>query len=344
MVRSTSRRAWRAARAPLTALALTTVLTGGAVPPEATVEDAQPEPAPSTWSVAPASAEGPDGRPRFEYVVEPGHRYDDHVAVRNVGTEPLQLEVYAADAASGEIDAFTVLAADEPSREVGTWVDLPSQQVEVPPRDVVLIPFSMTIPVDVEPGDYAGGVVAVMHTDGAGDAAGIDVQTRVGTRVYVRVAGPVEPALSVETVTATYAHAVNPARPGHGVVGYTVVNTGNVRLDAVPVASVSAPFEVWDGSAEGPGTVDLFPGMAVSGSVELPVAALGPMSVEVVVEPTSSAGQQITVDPAAGRTTLWAVPWSGLVALALVLLVVGSAVQARRRVRRLNADAPAPRS
>ncbi|MCL3859633.1 DUF916 domain-containing protein [Actinotalea sp. K2] len=311
--------------------------------------DAAPEPAPTSWSVAPATSEGPDGRARFEYIVEPGHQYDDHVAIRNVGTEPLELEVYAADAASGEDGSFTVLASDEPSSAVGGWLTLPVQNLEIAPRDTALVPFSMIIPSEVEPGDYAGGIVAVVHTQGTGETSGVDVQTRVGTRVYVRVAGPVEPGLTVESVTASYAHVVNPARPGSSVVSYTVVNTGNVRLDAVPTVEVKAPFGLWSHVVEADPVVDLFPGMAVSRTIELPVAPLGPMTVDVVVQPVASAGQEITVPQVRAGTVIWAVPWAALVVLVLLALVVWSAVRARRRVRertdgptRAGSTTPAP--
>jgi hypothetical protein len=87
--------------------------------PPATAQPAEPEADRQTWSVTPASASGPDGRARFDYVVEPGMRYDDHLAVRNLGEGDITLDLYAGDAVNTGTGGFDLLARDEPSTVVG---------------------------------------------------------------------------------------------------------------------------------------------------------------------------------------------------------------------------------
>src|SRR3954470_14116328 len=51
-----------------------------------------------TFGVQPATAVAPDRRATFDYLVSPGSRVVDHVAVVNYSTRALTVHLYAADA------------------------------------------------------------------------------------------------------------------------------------------------------------------------------------------------------------------------------------------------------
>ena len=155
-----------------------------------------------TWSVSPADAEGSDGRARLEYLVEPGTEVRDHVVVRNLGSETITIELAALDARQTPDNAFELLAPDERSARVGAWIKLDASTVRVSPRNETVVGFSLTLPPDAEPGDHAGGIVAVST---ATAADGPDVQYRVGTRAYVRVVGPISAAVQLHQLDARFA-------------------------------------------------------------------------------------------------------------------------------------------
>ncbi|MFT7837874.1 DUF916 domain-containing protein [Saccharothrix sp. BKS2] len=324
-------------RTPLAVAVLSRAASFAAVAALLPVLPAAAQPADrQTWSVAPASASGPDGRARFDHVVEPGMRYDDHLAVRNLGERDLTLDLYAGDAVNTGTGGFDLLARDEASAVVGDWVTLSSPQVVVPARDTVVVPFSVTVPADAEPGDHVGGLVAALTSGGN---TPVEVERRVGSRLYVRVAGPITASVRVDSVTPTYRGTPNPAGTGEVDVTCTIVNEGNLRLALRPSAAVSGPFGLGERSTTGEVLPELLPGNAVT--LTLTVAGvwpLGPLDVRVRAEPVASAAQSLggAVEPATADASVWAVPWTALGALALFLGTVIALWRVRRKIRVLR--------
>ncbi|ATE55911.1 WxL protein peptidoglycan domain-containing protein [Actinosynnema pretiosum] len=329
---------------PARAATLVALLTAALIPAPAHAQPA-PEPEPAgrqTWSVSPAGAGGPDGRPGFEYVVEPGMRYDDHLAVRNLGDAELTVDLYAGDAVNTDTGGFDLLARDEPSSSVGRWISLPANRVTVPPRQVVVVPFSLAVPADAEPGDRVGGVVAALTT-----GADVQVERRVGARVYARVAGAVTPAVGVESLSAAYRASLNPAGTGELDVTYTVVNRGNVRLTLRPSVAVEGLFGLGEVTAADDVLPELLPGNAITLTRTVTgVWPLGPLDVRVTAEPVASAGQTLAgaVEPGAAETTAWAWSWTAITTLLLLAAILLALWRVRRKIRALRVAAAKPRS
>ncbi|GAA1294704.1 WxL protein peptidoglycan domain-containing protein [Saccharothrix xinjiangensis] len=308
--------------------------------PQAAAQPADDD-ARQTWSVAPASASGPDGRTRFDYVVEPGMRYDDHLAVRNLGEAELTLDLYAGDAVNTGTGGFDLLARDEASTVVGNWVAVSSPRVVVPARETAVVPFSVTVPADAEPGDHVGGLVAALT---AGGDTPVEVERRVGSRLYARVAGPISASARIDSLTAVYRGTSNPAGAGEVDVTYTVVNEGNLRLALRPSARVSGLFGLGGRSTTGEVLPELLPGNAVTLTQTLAgVWPLGPLDVRVEAEPVASAAQSLggAVEPATAGTSVWAVPWTALAALVLFLGTTTALWRVRRKIRALRGQPPA---
>ncbi|MGM1065702.1 WxL protein peptidoglycan domain-containing protein, partial [Saccharothrix sp. Mg75] len=290
-----------------------------------------------TWSVAPASASGPDGRARFDYVVEPGMRYDDHLAVRNLGEGEITLDLYAGDAVNTGTGGFDLLARDEASAVVGDWVTVSAPRVVVPARGTAVVPFSVAVPADAEPGDHVGGLVAALTTSG-GDTP-VEVERRVGSRLYARVAGPIDATVRIDSVTPSYRGTPNPAGTGEVDVTYTIVNDGNLRLSLLPSVRLSGPFGLGERSTTGEVLPELLPGNAVTLTRTVTdVWPLGPLDVRVTAEPVTSATQSLggAVPPATADASVWAVPWTALGALALFLGIVVALRRVRRKIRALR--------
>ncbi|MBY8853968.1 DUF916 domain-containing protein, partial [Saccharothrix sp. MB29] len=70
----------------------------------------------------------------------------------------------------------------------------------------------------------------------------VEVERRVGSRLYVRVAGPIDATVRIDAVTPSYRGTPNPAGTGEVDVTYTVVNDGNLRLSLLPSVGVSGLF------------------------------------------------------------------------------------------------------
>lgn len=296
---------------------------------------------PSTWALVPASAEGPDGRGRFEIVVEPGQVYEDLLAVRNLGERELTVELHAQDAIPTSESAFEVLTPDDVASRVGSWVRLESDTVTVPPRSAVVVPFFLVIPEDAEPGDHAGAILAALAADSEDDSsASATVNVRTGTRVYVRVAGPVAPALEVDTLTGKYHGRWGPFVPGSADIAATVENTGNVRITPEATVTISSLFGWWTREVPLGEIGEILPtGAHRSMATFEEVPALGPLWVSLDFPQVLSRGQDVTdvVGITSSTVLIWAVPWTLLVALALLLVAAIVAVR-NLRLRRSAAS------
>lgn len=305
-----------------------------------------PTQGPATFGIRTANATAPDDRGRFVMGATAGAAIQDYVAVNNISTQPLTLRVYAADAFNTPQGGFDILTADKPSQDAGSWITLDRDSVTVPAGGVEIVPFHVAVPADAPPGDHAAGIVASLLTDEAkADGNRITVDTRVGTRVYLRVAGELRPQLAVEDVESVYHPNLNPAGVGSATVRYTVRNAGNLRLEGSQAVTVTLPWGSAVNAAELPRLPELLPGNQITVTAEVPdvIPAVLPTA-NVRIEPASPPGD---IDPALPPTgaddSFWAVPWIllGIVAL-IVLLVLFRRGRRRRAARsRVNWDASA---
>ncbi|MFD9034637.1 WxL protein peptidoglycan domain-containing protein, partial [Streptomyces sp. NPDC059567] len=287
----------------------------------------------AVFGVQPAGPKKPDQRPHFSYGVTGGAGVRDQIALWNYGSEPLTLAVYASDAVNTVDGGFDLLAADKKPTDAGSWIKLAKNKVTVPPKGNVIVPFTLTVPRNVTPGDHTGGIVASLSGTGK-DARGNQVRLdqRVGARVYLRVAGAIKPELTVENVRAEYHGTLNPFGSGSATVTYTVRNTGNVRLGARQAVRVNGVFGSSITAKGAPNLGELLPGNALTVTAEAGgVLPLVRSSAVVSVQPVAT---RDGVDPRLPSLThsvsLWAVPWT---LLALLLLVVAGFLRRRRRRR-----------
>ncbi|WP_432993094.1 hypothetical protein [Dactylosporangium sp. CA-233914] len=310
---------------------LTAVL---AVPLAPTAAGADPSPSPAgklTWTVQPATESGPDGRRWVERTLDPGQVVTEHIAVRNLGKTPAVFALSAADGYLTDKGRFNMLPADQPSKDGGTWIAV-EKQVTVGANETKVVPFTITVPRDAAPGDHPAGIAAsVLSTNGT-----VQVDSRVGFRVMLRASGNVQATLAAHGLTARYERSWNPLRPGSVHVTYTLVNTGNVRVDARAGASVAELF----GARRRDGGVDageLLPGGSRAADTRIRgVWGLGHVKTTVALTPSvlGEAGAGTRASPATAEVTAWIVPWPQLVLLVLLValfFVLRTVRRARRR-------------
>jgi hypothetical protein len=313
-----------------------------------------------TWSVQPSSPGGPDGRTRLDYAVEPGTTVSDWVAVSNFSDRDATFRVYAADATTDyDTGAFTLVGADVPSTDLGSWVSVDSApsrcpeastgevdaacvaelgvEVKLGPGESANLPFTITVPHDAAPGDHAAGIVAsfVSQTTGE-DGAAVRREDRVGTRAHLRVDGALNAAVGVSGVTSGYTGTA--FGTGTATVAFDVTNTGNVLLDAAPEVRLAGPFGIEVGAVDLAPLENLVPGGTAH--VEAVLTDVPPLALlfsDIVVVPTGVDGEQ--PQPTRASSTAWALPWAVVIVLVLLVAGVVVAVVARRRSReRLAAE------
>lgn len=318
----------------LTTLVAALLALGTAVPAAA----APSTPAPQTFGIQPASAKGPDNRGSFSYSAGPGAQVKDHVEVWNYGDQPLTLTLYAADAFNTDTGGYDVLPAGKTSKDVGSWVHLAAAAVTLPARSHRTVPFTLAVPAGATPGDHSGGVVLSLRRitkDAKGNQVAVD--ERVGTRIHLRVPGALKPQLTLQGVSAVYHGTLNPFGTGRMDLQYTVRNEGNVRLAGRQAVRLSNVFGTTLRGSGFESLPELLPGNEYT--VQVPISKVLPAlrsSASVTLDPVAIVGDKNPpAPPATVRAAFWAVPWTLLAIIAVVvLLVVGFIIYSRVRAPR----------
>lgn len=293
-----------------------------------------------TWGVRTADGDLGAGRQNFAYTLAPGQSMSDSLVISNHGDDPLALTVTTADGFTTTSGTLDLVTADTESVAVGAWMQATTKNVEVKPGDTLDVPFTVTVPADATPGDYAGGIVTALPQPV--QESGIAVDRRLGIRVHLRVSGELAPELSVGDIAIDYGGNPLPFAAGSADVSYTVTNSGNVRVAAGQRVALSGPFGLFAAEGEDvPAVPELLPGESWTTTTH--VAGVVPafwLGATVVLEPelpaVSGSTPGIAAVTATGATA--AVPWTGLV---LVLVVIGAPILlviVRRRRRVVQAE------
>jgi len=295
----------------------------------------------ATFGIQPATAKGVDNRDSFSYEATGGAIKTDYVAITNYSITPLTLHVYATDAYNTADGGFTVLPSTTKPTDIGLWITLAQTFITIPAKSTAIMPFTLHVPLNASPGDHTGGIIVSLTTmthDTKGNQ--VAVESRVGTRIAVRVPGALRAQLAVSDVSADYHGTLNPFGDGSATVNYVVTNTGNVRLTGTQAVRLTSLF----GGSEVSGPIADIKELLPGDSMRVTTQVNG-------VEPSFTATVRITVDPAAypgdidpafssveQTGTMIAIPWSLII---LVLLLAGLLYLAWRRYRLSRAEGAA---
>jgi len=295
-----------------------------------------------TWSVRPTPTEEYPERVNFAYDMPAGSIVRDSIRVRNFGNEVLPLVIYATDALTTPSGSLDLLPAGEEPTGAGLWITLepptaiaPGQGLLlVPGQGFVDVPFLVTVPENAESGDHVGGIVTSYLTEGSEGPVMFD--HRLAIRVQIRVEGELLPSLEVSELTTTYHGTLNPFSAGVVQAGYTVTNTGNVRLAADQVVRTRGLFGILSQEATLESMPELLPGDSLRFSVEVPgVWPTFRTSTEVEVTPTAvRADDSLTLEPATASIATWSIPWSQLGLLLLIAAIVLLRIWSQKRAKR----------
>jgi hypothetical protein len=302
---------------------------GASVPLSAQADDGD-----VTWSVEPSGSQGADGRLLYDYAVDPGSVISDTMLVTNYSTSPQTFQLYAADGLNDfDNGQFSLQSGGTPNADLGAWTAIEKTEVTVEAGSSQPVPFTITVPTNATPGDHSAGVVASITRKSTGDGGqAIDVEQRVGARIYLRVSGTLIGGINTQGLVANYDGVLNPFAGGDLSGTYTVQNTGNTRLNLEQTATISGPFGIRLATIAADAATNLLPGQIVSvPMVSSGILPLGLLTVDVEVRQKIQPGVGTAlVTPATDSATTWAMPWSMLGVIALLALLVLFIVWRRR--------------
>lgn len=299
-----------------------------------------------SWALSPAaSSTDPDqsgGRTTFSYTVDAGETVEDALTVFNYSNVPMTFRIYASDAFNNDTGAFDILTSDQQPSDVGSWVQIEQEFISLPPNTQATIPITLNVPIDAAPGDHAGAIVASNTAEGEEvNGAAVDVERRTGSRIYLRVNGPLQPDLSVASVSTSYRQSANPFG-GSADVTYRIENRGNVRLGGAAKLTVAGLFGLAGTTVELPDIPELLPGQEVTLTAtvdDVPALFLLRSTVEVI--PASPDGVS-NLEPSSGSASTFAAPLALLGALLALIVAVLAGRSIMRRRRSASSTDPMP--
>ncbi|MGH2724652.1 MAG: hypothetical protein ACRDI0_10415 [Actinomycetota bacterium] len=291
-------------------------------------------------ALAPAGAAAAQ-EPRIEFTVRPAHPraqdprtvawlvhraaprsvIRDAVIVENLGSVPLDLVLYPADAistAEGEFGLEPIEAADD---GVAGWVSLRVSEVSLQPGERQEVPVTIRVPQGATPGDHPGAVVARTATPVR--RGQVPTLLAVGARLYLTVPGP--------RIERLVLHGIEPVvEEGRAAFRLDLENRGNVILDVTGSYRIEGTFGLETASAQIARPITVLPGARVHPVVAHPDPLLGGRY-RAEISLSYGDGKELQ-----GTVSFWAgFPWPLVAVLVLAVAVtVAVAVKVRRSRRR----------
>ena len=292
-----------------------------------------------TFGTQTASATKPDDRGIYLFGATPGGRIENHVAILNYSDQRATFLIRGTDAVNTPQGGFAALPINDRSHDLGAWIALPSSDLTVtlPPRTDLIIPFLIEVPANATPGDHVGVITATLVSSVVSKSGQrLKLLQTVGTRIFLRVSGPLRPSLTISGLAVHYEGPLNPIGTGKARVTFTVSNTGNIALGGLQTVYVSGLLGARSGDAGIPKLQLLLPGYSVRETVE--VTDIFPEireTAHVSIRPLYIAG---SVAPSSGpfqaSLSFWAIPWILIAIIVVLILLLVGWFRRRRRGRR----------
>jgi hypothetical protein len=135
----------------------------------------------------------------FELVMEPGESTDLTVRFSNRGTVATGASVYPADVRTIRGGGMGMAEMNQPRTGPTEWLDFEDEEFDLEPGDVEERSFTVTVPDDVDPGEYITSIV-IQNTepiDIGEDDGRFDQTVRQGLAIAIEIPGEREAGMEI---------------------------------------------------------------------------------------------------------------------------------------------------
>jgi hypothetical protein len=172
----------------------------------------------------------PISRAYFIFNSTPGAHIQSAVRVINSGSVTGHATLYGTDATTGATSGAIYLDKTAKRQDVGSWLRLAKSSVTLAPGQSMIIPFQVTLPESVRPGQHLGGIGMEVTSVGQPKTVTdqqnkVQIHTRIITVIAVQVNLPGTP---VEELSASGIQAGG--ENGYQSLQLVLHNTGTVML------------------------------------------------------------------------------------------------------------------
>jgi hypothetical protein len=176
--------------------------------------------------------DNPRSQSIFVYELQPEQTAKDAVEIFNNTEQQKKIKVYATDSVISSGGAFACAQAADPVKDVGNWIQLDKNSVDLAPGKSEKIAFTVTVPDYAEPGEH-NGCIAIQEADAEAATVGngIALSFRSAIRVAITVPGDIKKELTIREVRL--------ANKEPALIGTVLLrNNGNVSLDTTITAQI----------------------------------------------------------------------------------------------------------
>ena len=281
-----------------------------------------------TFALATSNGKTNDGRQVFRYTAKPGETIRDHVIVYNLGRVKGTFAVYAVDAQTSQDGAFTLTTITDKQTGFGSWTRAGKNFLILPGGTSVVVPITITVPKNANPGDIVGGVVVSdvpQRPSITSVQQSLAVATRIGIRTIVRVDGKYRASVKVSGLTTSFTPSLTHAGYGSYTMSWDVENDGNVRVAADRTVDVSALLGGTVLHEERPRLDQILPGDRIHESISIDNVVAGiRLTGSVDAAAVVLEGEVTPEADGVSSNTDWAISWIavGIVSLTAALLIL----------------------
>lgn len=284
-----------------------------------------------------------DGRSRFiDTNTNPGTVTNECLLVSNVGTVAADVRMVISDAYNNEDGEVVFRPTNDAGTGLDSWIIFTAsgsaeQRIALAPGESSVVRFSISIPADATPGDRVGAVLASVTAIGPN----VDVESRLATRIVVRVAGELTPRLVISNLSVEYNGDWWNPLDGSVRMFYTVSNVGNVSLATNLSYGVNTWFGIPTGESQLGGMEEVLPGNARNAETVVEgipaLLYLNPWIELTPFVPTITPELEVAVPSTSRDAVLIAIPWVVMIALG-ISATIAMLVWVRRRRDAIRAE------
>ena len=160
----------------------------------------------------------------FTATMDPGTTQEMTVALGSASEAPVTVLTYVSDAKTLVNGGFGVGTADDPVNEPTTWIDYPTETLELEPDERLERTFTISVPTDAAPGQHIAGLsIQTAESLAVGESGMLRQIIKKSIAVFIIVPGPQTPDLEIGEARMTQSSTSN------GLV-VDIRNSGNVFL------------------------------------------------------------------------------------------------------------------
>lgn len=164
----------------------------------------------------------------IETKVAPGKEHADSITVFNVTDDPLPITISINDfvpSGDGSVRFLDTTELAHPSFSLASWITITDQPTfTIPPRGETKVTFTISVPVDAEPGTHYGGLL-FSTTEKKLDAAGSTIVKKIGALILVAT-GKTNASGSIKQFSSSKKFYTNPKI----TLTSSFTNTGNIHV------------------------------------------------------------------------------------------------------------------